>query len=152
MKEKFHLFLSSFCFLGYAPYASGTVGTMGGVALYVLWHVFSLSKLVYILGTLFLFFIGVWTSTHAELITRKKDSSIIVIDEVVGYLVTMAFIPLTLPYLIVGFILNRVLDIIKPFPANWAQKKLSRGWAVMMDDVISGFYAYLIMQMIVHIF
>jgi len=132
------------CYLGYSPVVSGTVGSLGGVILYVL-----LTRLVqipyYAVITLVAFILGIFASSKAEVIFGKKDSGKIVIDEIVGFLVTMFAIPLSWKYVVAGFFLFRLLDVIKPFPI----RKLERfegGFGVMVDDFIAGIYTNLILH------
>ncbi|MBU1078481.1 MAG: phosphatidylglycerophosphatase A [Spirochaetes bacterium] len=142
------LFVTGF-FTGYAPIAPGTVGTLVGVIIYLL-----LYRFPYILYpmVILLFIFGVKYSSWAETYFREKDSNKIVIDEIVGYLVAMANVRINyscqdLKFWIVilsGFLLFRFFDIIKPFYINDLQK-LKGGLGVMMDDLLAGVYANLIL-------
>ena len=83
--------------------------------------------------------IGVWAATQAEQALGRKDASAIVIDEVVGVLIALWALPLDRYLLVIlGFVLFRLFDIIKPWPAL---ERLPRGWGVMMDDVFAGLLA-----------
>ena len=132
------------CYLGYSPVVSGTVGSLGGVVLYVL-----LNRLVknpfYAVITLVVFILGIFASSKAEVIFGKKDSGKIVIDEIVGFLVTMFAIPLSWEYVVAGFFLFRLLDVIKPFPIRRFEG-FEGGFGVMADDFIAGIYANLILH------
>ena len=141
------LAIASVCGLGRCPLAPGTVGALVGVLLYL--AVMHLAWPVYLLITAGLFFLGVWASTTAEESLGAKDPSQIIIDEVVGYLVTMLWIPFSVPAIVIGFVLNRVLDIVKPYPAGRIQA-LGGGLGVMADDLISSIYANLILRLILH--
>ena len=146
--DKFIILFTSGCYLGYSPIVSGTVGTLGGVVLYLL-----LNRYVqvpsYAVITVVIFILGIPASTRAEVIFDKKDSSKIVIDEVVGFMVTMLAIPLNWKYLVTGFILFRALDVIKPFPIRRLEA-FDGGFGVMADDFIAGIYSNLIMHGIVY--
>ncbi len=72
------------------------------------------------------------------------------IDEIAGFLVTMLWIPFTLINVGIGFLIFRILDILKPYPAGWIDRNLSGGWGIVLDDVAAGIYANLILQGIVH--
>lgn len=85
---------------------------------------------------------------EAERIFGKKDCRVIVIDEVVGVFFTMFLFPPTLFYLIAGFLLFRVFDILKPFPAGWIDRKISGGPGVVLDDIVAGIYANLSLHML----
>ena len=81
----------------------------------------------------------------------EKDCSKIVIDEIVSVPITMFLIPLKLHFLVLGFVLNRIFDIVKPPPANQAQM-LRGGWGVVLDDVVAGIYSNLVMLLTVYLF
>lgn len=78
---------------------------------------------------------------EAERFFGKKDCQVIVIDEVVGVFFTMFLFPPTLFYLIAGFLLFRVFDISKPFPARWADRNIKGGRGIVLDDIVAGIYA-----------
>lgn len=148
MKKFFLYFIASFGGLGFSPYVSGTVGSLGGVMLFYLAHFLQWSLTAYLILTGFLFVLGIWSSSIIEKETRLKDPGVVVIDEVVGMLITYAGFGLNLKILITGFVLFRLLDIVKPFPANKCEK-LRGGMGIMMDDVVSGIYAWGALYMII---
>lgn len=143
MKEKLIKLLATGFGFGYAPRASGTLGSLWGVLFFYLlkdqsrFYLFFLAVAVTAVG------IGI--SGKAEVLFKKKDSGFIVIDEVAGQLITYLFISYSLTNLILGFIFFRLFDVIKLFPANRAQAKLPGGWGVMMDDVVAGVQAGLVL-------
>ena len=132
---------------GYAPGAPGTAGTVVGVLLYLL--------LAYLPWPVYLLFLLVFTATavylagEAEVIFGQKDHPCIVIDEVVGFLWTMFCVPSTIPGVILGFILFRFFDIVKPFPVRLLQDKLPGGYGVVGDDVLAGIYSNLALQVLI---
>ena len=87
-----------------------------------------------------LFFAGVWASTIVEQDLERQDPGIVVVDEVVGMLVALMLLPPTTTVIFVAFFLFRLFDIVKPYPARWCEQ-LSGGWGIMMDDVVAGLYA-----------
>jgi phosphatidylglycerophosphatase A len=103
--------------------------------------------LLYFLSTGAFLILACWISERAELLLGQKDSPKIVIDEVTGYLITMAFLPCTAPSIVGGFLFFRVLDIIKPPPANWINREMKGGWAVVLDDVVAGGYANILLRL-----
>lgn len=119
---------------GYSPFASGTAGTLVGVALF-----FLLPPKFILPAAILVFIPGVYLSTAAEKLWNKKDSGKIVIDEIAGYLFSMAFMPQSWLFAAIGFFLFRLFDVWKPSPAREAQA-LKGGWGVMMDDLIAGIY------------
>ncbi len=148
--------------LGYLPKAPGTWGSLGGVTLTALyWSMllpgnlfgryaadfhFNISPtLLAVCVTLLIAVLGVTAATTAEFYLGKKDPQIVVIDEVSGQLISYFGIGAAMPnwkYLLLGFILFRVFDIWKPFPARQAES-LPGGLGIMADDWIAGIYAAL---------
>lgn len=125
--------------------APGTWGTLGalpfGVALLHFGGLYAL-----LVGIIIVFLLGLWSAKHFERMVREKDSGMVVIDEVAGMWV--ALIPATLSPLPVGiaFILFRFFDILKPWPIGWLDKKLKGPMGVMLDDVMAGIYAALVLM------
>ncbi|HUG38362.1 MAG TPA: phosphatidylglycerophosphatase A [Candidatus Limnocylindrales bacterium] len=126
---------------GYAPVASGTVGS--AVAAVGLWLI-PFTRVSLVLACLGVTLVGIWAGGRAERLVGKKDPGIIVIDEVAGMMVSVLFLPLTVPVLISAFFLFRLFDIWKPFPAHGSQS-IPGGVGVMLDDLIAGAYALLIL-------
>ena len=125
----------------------GTIGTLAGVAIF---YFTNINYVIYWSLTFCIIILGVWLSGIAEKdIFKKKDSQHIVIDEVAGYLIAMSFFTLNdhWLYILLGFILFRAFDILKPNPINKLQK-LKGGFGVMMDDILAGVYANIILQLI----
>ena len=122
---------------GYSPVASGTVGSF--VTLIALWLIpFTTLALLVTLAVVTL--VGIWAGSRVEMVIDAKDPGIIVIDEVAGMLVSVLFVPRTIPVLVTAFLLFRLFDIWKPFPARQLQE-LHGGLGVMLDDLIAGAYA-----------
>jgi phosphatidylglycerophosphatase A len=125
--------------------ASGTVGTLAAIPLYLILAGLPISY--YLLSLISLTIFSFWVSGKAEAIFNEKDSGKIVIDEVVGYLVTMTGVSLSLPAIILGFFLFRFFDIVKVPPANIIDRRLKNGIGVVMDDVVAGIYACLLLHL-----
>ena len=137
--QKIVLFFASNAGLGYAPFASGTVGTLAGIPVFYLighwpWWLFLISWLA-------LLFLSFWASDQAGKIYGVTDDGRIVIDELVGYLVTVAFLPWSWTIALLGFFWFRLFDILKPPPASWFDRKMKNGVGVVLDDVVAGVYA-----------
>lgn len=128
---------------GYTPIAPGTAGSLLALLIYFL---FQLSSVHWLLISVLLFFVGVWAGSE---IAKDKgdDPGLVVIDEIVGQWLAVIFLPPTLITLLIGFILFRVLDIYKFYPINKSQK-LKAGWGIMIDDVLAGVYANIILHII----
>jgi len=139
--------ISSFFFIGYSPYAPGTIGSLAGLGLYWILSRHCSSELYFLILAL-LFITGILIGKKAEEIFKKKDCRKFVLDEVFGILIALAMVPFGLFYIITGFILFRVFDILKPFPAK-SLENLPYGWGVMLDDAAAGIYANLVLQIIV---
>jgi phosphatidylglycerophosphatase A len=122
---------------GYAPIASGTAGSL--VAAVALWLIpFTEPALVATLVAVTL--AGVWAGSRVERALGAKDPGVIVIDEVAGMFLAVLFLPRTLPVLASAFLLFRLFDIWKPYPARQLQE-VRGGLGVMLDDLIAGAYA-----------
>jgi phosphatidylglycerophosphatase A len=129
---------------GYSHVASGTCGTAVALLTYIFLPEFSVFGWTF--GLVVLFFLSVYTSTKGEA-EWGHDPSPVVIDEVMGFFVSVAFLPQSLLVGVLAFFLFRVLDILKPYPAKEAES-LPCGWGVVLDDVAAGVYANLILRVI----
>jgi phosphatidylglycerophosphatase A len=145
--EKIITLLSTGFYTGYFPFAPATFSTLTlGIACYLL--MCSLNPYVYALLTLIIYFLAVWLSDKSETIFKKKDASFIVIDELVGFLITMFLVPLTWVTVALGFFLFRFFDIVKPPPANIFNNRKKGGLDVVLDDVIAGLYSCIVLHLI----
>ena len=124
--------------------APGTCGTLVAIPLYILLQ--DLPLLMYIFITAALFLLGVWLCQITTRDLGVHDHSGIVWDEIVGYLITMAAAPAGWLWLVLGFALFRLFDIWKPWPINLLDRHVKGGFGVMIDDVMAGIYAWLVMQ------
>ena len=125
---------------GYSPIASGTAGSVVGVAL---WLALSrLSPASYALACAGVIAVGIWAAGRAEQLLGRHDDGRITIDEVAGMLVSLAWLPARPEVAGVGFLLFRLFDIWKPFPARQAER-LPGGLGVMADDLVASAYANL---------
>ena len=127
---------------GYVPIAPGTAGS--AVAALGLWLI-PFSRIAFFVTLLGVIVVGIWASHHVELLLGRKDPGLIVIDEVAGMMVSVALVPRSIPVLICAFLLFRLFDIWKPFPAREAQS-LHGGAGVMVDDLIAGVYALVLIM------
>ena len=128
--------------MGWAPVASGTVAS--ALTIVVLW-LLALSRTEIIVVFVVVTLIGTWAAEHAERALGTKDPGAIVIDEVAGMTLSVLLLPLTVPVAILAFLLFRLFDIVKPTPARQAQA-LPGGAGVMVDDLIAGFYALVLVM------
>jgi phosphatidylglycerophosphatase A len=138
------LFISTFGYVGYAPVAPGTFGSVAGLA--VFYAVRTTGSTAVEVGTIaVLFAIGVWAGTIAEHHFGGVDPAPIVLDEVVGMLITLCLLPVNGVGAFVAFLVFRVLDVVKPFPSARFEK-LPGGLGVMADDGMAAVYANLAMR------
>ncbi len=137
--------LATVAYCGYFPIAPGTVGSAAGLVVYLLvW--WTRSPIVEVGLIVVTFLVGVWAATRAERHFGGIDPGPVVIDEVLGMLVTLAFIPAGWSAALAGFVLFRVFDVIKPFPADRFEK-LHGGLGIMADDAMAGVYANLALRL-----
>jgi phosphatidylglycerophosphatase A len=122
---------------GYAPVASGTVGSF--VTVVAVW-LLPLTPLRIAVALVVVTLVGIWAGSRVERLLGKKDPGVIVIDEVAGMLLSVILLPRTIPVLVTAFLLFRLFDIWKPFPARESQA-LTGGMGVMVDDLVAGVYA-----------
>jgi len=144
--KHFILILATGFGVGYAPIAPGTVGTLIAVPIY--YFLSNISSPVYEITLVGFFFLSVWISESAEIFFGKKDDRRIVIDEIMGFLITMVWVPKTAILIVIGFFLFRFFDILKPFPIRRLEKGLKGGYGVVLDDVMAGVYANIVLQII----
>jgi len=121
---------------GHVPIAPGTAGTVGALPLYWLLRPHGLIAIA--IAAAVITAVGVWAASSVAAVTGKKDPQIVVIDEVAGVLITLLAAPFTVAGVVTGFVLFRLCDQFKPFPARWAERNLPSGWGIMFDDVFAG--------------
>ncbi len=138
------IFIATCGYLGYVPVAPGTFGSAAGLA--VFFAVRSTGSVYVELATIaVLFAIGIWSGTIAEHHFGGIDPGPVVLDEVVGMLITLALLPVNLTGAIVGFLIFRVLDVLKPWPSAQFER-LPGGLGVMADDGMAAIYGNLILR------
>jgi len=134
-------------YLGYVPIAPGTFGSALGLLLF--WAIRSTGSAGIEAAVMaVLFAVGVWSGTVAERHFRGVDPGAVVIDEVFGMLVTLAFLPVSMTGAIVGFFVFRLLDIVKPWPARRFEA-LHGGLGIMADDGMAAIYGNLLMRALI---
>ncbi|MEW6319802.1 MAG: phosphatidylglycerophosphatase A [Acidobacteriota bacterium] len=145
--DRLALLVATFGFVGFFPIAPGTAGSLAALALYMplrWWGGDGLQAA----AIAAVFAAGVWAATRAERVLGRSDPGPVVIDEVLGMLITLAFVPLSVAGAAAGFVLFRVMDVAKPFPAGRAER-LAGGWGIMLDDAIAGLYAHAAVRLLV---
>ena len=132
--------------LGYLPKAPGTWGSLLGIPLHLL--LIQLATKNYVIALLVIFVVGVFAAGSAEKIMDRRDPSLVVIDEVIGMLITLIGAPGKPLVIVAGFILFRIFDIAKPFPIRLIDQRLHGGLGIVMDDVLAGVFALIVLQII----
>jgi phosphatidylglycerophosphatase A len=140
------MIIATGCNSGYLPKAPGTWGSLVGLLIFFLLHTLDVSTYLIVLAGLFL--VGTFAAGEAEKIMDHKDPGLVVIDEIVGMLITMVAVPATPLTMVLGFILFRIFDIFKPFPVNFFDQRFHGGLGIMLDDVIAGLYSLVILQVL----
>lgn len=131
---------------GCSPKAPGTMGTLVAMALY-----FPLSHLPfrwYLGSTLLVILAGIWICGWSARQLGVHDHPGIVWDEIGGYLVTMLWAPSGLEWMLAGFVLFRLFDILKPWPIGWLDRRVGGGLGIMLDDVVAGLAAMACLQLL----
>ncbi len=138
--RKFVLFVATGAGSGYVPVAPGTAGSLVGLGIWVALAWPGMPLLAVPLAAILATGIGIWAAGRAGALFGNEDDGRITIDEVAGMLLSLAFLPLRPDVAITGFLLFRLFDIWKPFPADRAER-LPGGVGVMADDLVAGLYA-----------
>ena len=141
------VFVASFGYVGFFPFAPGTAGSLAALALFafIRWIGVPAIELAAIVAV---FAIGVWAASGTEVALGRKDPGVVVIDEVLGMLITLALLPVSIPGVVLGFLLFRALDVIKPYPARQLED-LHGGLGIMADDAVAGLYSHLLLRLCV---
>jgi len=134
-------------YIGYFPIAPGTAGSLAGLVVlaFVRWIGVPAFEIATIIAVLLA---GIWSASIAEQTLNRKDPGPVVIDEVLGMLITVALLPLSLTGVLVAFLLFRIFDVVKPFPARRLEA-LHGGAGIMLDDAVAGLYGYVTLRLLV---
>lgn len=145
-RDKAAVFLATGFYVGNIPLAPGTFGSLLGLPLCLF-----LSKIpmpAAILAGLLFIGLAVWISGHAAQVIQRKDPGCIVIDEIAGLVVTLIGVPFHMTSVIIGFVLFRLFDILKPYPIRMIDRRLSGGLGIVADDVVAGLFANIMTRII----
>ena len=148
-KQKSVMFLATGCFIGNISFAPGTFGSVLGLPLS-----FFLSKIDFSMGvllTLVFILFAIWIAHEAEKTLNTEDPGCIVIDEIAGIILTLFGLPFNITSVTAGFLVFRVLDIWKPYPIRFLEKKFSGGIGIVLDDVVAGILSNLILRILLRI-
>ena len=149
LREDAVMFLATGCYAGNIPFAPGTFGSLIGLPL--CFALAGMSVAPAMLVTLLFIFFAVWIADAAEKILEQSDPGCIVIDEIAGMLVALVGLPFNPITVVIGFIIFRILDILKPFPIRDLDKRIPGGLGVVADDVAAGIITNLLLRIIIQI-
>jgi phosphatidylglycerophosphatase A len=141
-----HVIVSTFFGIGYLPFIPGTFGSIAGVFLFFLMR----DVRVYAAVNALIVVAGFLTGGKTEKFFNKKDPSRVVIDEVAGMLLTLACVPPRITMVIIAFFLFRLLDTVKPYPADRLQQ-LKGSAGIMVDDIVAAVYANIVLQVVMRL-
>lgn len=131
---------------GLCPVAPGTAGSAAAIPFYLLLSY--LTPAAYAIAVIIAFFLGVWATENATRAIGIDDHGGLVWDEFVGMWITLFLAPPGWVWILTAFILFRLFDIIKPWPIRPIDQRLHGGWGIMLDDVIAGIFAWIVLQLI----
>lgn len=134
---------------GLSPYAPGTMGTLVAIPLYLLAAQFG--ALSVLLVCILICLLGIYLCERTTTALGVHDHPAIVWDEIAGYFVTMLLAPLSVSSVLAGFVLFRIFDILKPWPISVIDSRLKGGLGVMLDDILAGVFALIVLQLIIHL-
>ncbi|HUQ89500.1 MAG TPA: phosphatidylglycerophosphatase A [Vicinamibacterales bacterium] len=141
------IFIASFGYVGFFPIAPGTAGSLAALLLFAFIRWIGVAQ-IELLAIVAVFAIGVWAAQGTEVALARKDPGVVVIDEVLGMLITLALLPVSMPGIALGFLFFRVLDVTKPYPAAQLEH-LHGGLGIMADDAVAGLYAHIALRVCV---
>jgi phosphatidylglycerophosphatase A len=149
VRRRLLVFLATGAYLGYAPVASGTFGTLAGVALYPAFDALRQRSLaLYVVSFCGLVAAAIVIAGEAEAVFGERDSGKITIDEIAGYIAATLFVRLSLTVVVASFLLFRFFDVVKIWPASYFDREVHGGPGVVLDDVVSGVYANLALRVL----
>ena len=146
-KKLIHFFAFGFG-SGLCPIMPGTCGTIAAIPIYLLMA--NLPLLYYSLILIIMIIFGFWVCGITAKDLGIQDPPSVVWDEFVGFLLTMIAVPIHWLWIVLGFVLFRVFDILKPWPIVWIDKNLKNGFGIVTDDLLAGLYAAIALQLIIY--
>lgn len=129
---------------GAMPIAPGTFGTLFAIPIYLMLSHLPLSYYLTVVAFLFLF--SIWLCEKLSREIRVHDHPGMCIDEFIGYFITMIAAPPGWIWIVIGFVLFRIFDILKPFPISWIDKNIHGGVGMILDDAVAGLVSFIVIQ------
>jgi phosphatidylglycerophosphatase A len=149
LREDAVMFLATGFYIGNIPVAPGTFGSLIGLP--ICFALAGISLVPAVLCTLLFISFAVYIADAAEKLLKRSDPGCIVIDEIAGMMVTLIGLPFNPITVVIGFIIFRILDILKPFPIRNLDRRIPGGLGVVADDVAAGLFANLMLRIIIQI-
>lgn len=146
VKNKIIELLATGFYIGKLPKAPGTFGTLVGVP--IAWLLMQLPIVAYMLICVVLIFLAIWVAELYERMKGGHDMGEIVIDEIVGYVITMTWLPISWQSFVAGFIVFRFFDIVKPPPISKLDERVKGGFGTILDDVAAGLASNVVLQIV----
>jgi phosphatidylglycerophosphatase A len=140
------LFIATGFFSGKIPFAPGTFGTVTAIPFALLFLI--IPSYLHSIYVTCLILAAIYFADKAQKILNKKDPGCIVIDEIAGYVVALSIVPVTLNYILVGFLIFRFFDILKPVPVKYFEDSFSGGAGIVLDDIMAGILTAVILRII----
>ena len=144
LRDKAVIFLATGFYVGNLPFAPGTFGSLIGLPLSFAIAGMSLAPAMLCILIFSLF--AIYIADAAEKLLKQKDPGCIVIDEIAGMTATLIGLPFNLITVVIGFIVFRILDILKPFPIRNLDNRIPGGLGVVADDLAAGIFANLLLR------
>jgi len=130
---------------GLSKYMPGTLGTVAAIPLYL--ALIQGNQWLYLLATLLSIVLGIYLCDQAAKKLQSHDFGGIVWDEIAGFLITLCWLPFSWQSLVAGFVAFRFFDIVKPWPIKWLDQHVEGGFGIMLDDVVAGIFAALLLRL-----
>ncbi len=150
LSRKLVLGLATGGYVGYIPVAPGTFGSVVGIIVFWLIAFLELPIILLIMAIFTVF--AIWVAHQAETILGVEDPGQVVIDEIIGMMTALVALPVLPLVWVAGFFLFRFFDILKPFPIGYLEKRCPGGLGIVIDDVIAGIAANLLLHGILLVF
>lgn len=145
MKQRLAYAIATWFGLGFSPIAPGTLGTLAALPVYFALRGYG--TIAVLAAAVAITLAGVWAAGVVARLIGTQDPQIVVVDEVAGVLVALAFAPHTMTAVVLAVVLFRIFDMTKPFPAR-AAERLPGGWGIVIDDVVAGAWAAVLTEVV----
>ena len=149
-RQKAIIFIATGGLIGFSPVAPGTFGSLAALPICLLISSMRIGPASIFVAALIMF--STWIAHAAEKVEAQKDPKQVVVDEICGMAIALFALPFTPFFIIGGFALFRVFDILKPFPIQWVDKKVPGGLGIVLDDILAGIFANGSLRLVIFLF